>query len=119
MTQMNVVENERNTGKQERIQHNHPAHAHLVRLLERLSCLDLPAKDHFENYLRYKVRSHHKTKTMNSSFGSIIHFLSFYGNLGKREIKEVERSDLEAFIVSSFFKIGQICIFLCEQFSPP
>ena len=98
MTQTNVLGNEGNTGNQKGTQHNHPAHAHLVRLLERLSCLDLPAKDHLENYLRYKVRSHHKTRTMNSSFGSIIHFLSFYGDLGKREIKEVERSDLEAFI---------------------
>jgi integrase/recombinase XerD len=98
MTQTNVLGNERNTGTQEETQHNHPAHTHFNRILERLSCMDFPAKDHFENYLRHKVRLHHRARTMNSAFGSIILFLSFYGNSGKREIKEIERSDLEAFI---------------------
>ena len=38
------------------------------RVLGRLSSMDLPAKDHFENYLRHKWRLNHKPKTMESSF---------------------------------------------------
>jgi integrase/recombinase XerD len=98
MTQTNVIGNERSTGSQEGTQHNHPAQTHLNHILERPSLLDIPAKEHIESYLRYKVRLHHKVQTMNSSFGSIILFLSFYGKSGKRDLAEITRSDLEAFI---------------------
>jgi len=98
MTQANVLGNERSTSTQEETQHNNPAHAHLARILERLSRMDLPAKDHVENYLRHKVRSHHKSQTMNSSFTSIVLFLDFYGKSGKRDLTEITRSDLETFI---------------------
>jgi integrase/recombinase XerD len=67
-------------------------------LLSKLSMLDLPAKEHFENYLRYKVRSNHKPKTIASSFTSIMLFLTFYGTSGKTDLKDLQRSDLEAFI---------------------
>ena len=40
----------------------------------------------------------HKPKTMESSFTSIMFFLEFYRASGKRDIAELERSDLEAFI---------------------
>lgn len=93
MTQMNVVDNGRNTRNQEATHCTHPAQAYLACILERLSCLDLPAQEHFEAYLRYKVRVNHKTQTIGSSFTSIVLFLDFYGRSGKREIKEVERSD--------------------------
>jgi len=68
------------------------------RVLGRLSSMDLPAKDHFENYLRHKWRLNHKPKTMESSFTSVMLFLRFYGASGKKDIKDIERSDLEAFI---------------------
>ena len=67
-------------------------------LLAKLSMLDLPAKEHFENYLRFKVRSNHKPKTIESSFTSIMLFLTFYGTSGKTDLKDLQRSDLEAFI---------------------
>jgi site-specific recombinase XerD len=67
-------------------------------LLSKLSMLDLPAKEHFENYLRHKVRSNHKPKTIESSFTSIRLFLTFYDTLGKQDLKDLQRSDLEAFI---------------------
>jgi integrase/recombinase XerD len=98
MTQMNVVDNEKDISKHERTQHSNPAQAYLARILERLSPIDIPAQEYFEAYLRYKVRSYHKIRTIGSSFTSIVLFLDFYGRSGKREIKEVERSDLEAFI---------------------
>jgi integrase/recombinase XerD len=68
------------------------------RLLQRLDPLTLPAKDHFAAYLRHKWRMHHKARTMNSSFTSILLFLDLYGRSGKRELNDIERSDLEAFI---------------------
>ena len=44
-------------------------------VLERLRPLDLPAKEHFENYLRHKWRANHKPKTLEGSFTSVRFFL--------------------------------------------
>ena len=66
--------------------------------LERLAPMDFPAKDHFENYLRYKWRVNHKPKTIEGSFTSIMLFLRFYGASGKSDIARIARSDLESFI---------------------
>jgi integrase/recombinase XerD len=60
--------------------------------------MELPAKEHFERYLRHKWRLNHKPKTLSSSFTSVMLFLGFYGKSGKRELEEMERVDLEAFI---------------------
>jgi integrase/recombinase XerD len=68
------------------------------RILKKLSCMELPAKEHFECYMRHKWRLNHKPRTLASSFTSVMLFLSFYGKLGKREIEKIERVDLEAFI---------------------
>jgi integrase/recombinase XerD len=68
------------------------------RILERLSALDLPAKEHVERYMRHKWRLNHKRSTLSGSFNSARLFLDFYGKSGKREIEKVERTDLEAFI---------------------
>jgi len=97
MTQANVVGNKSDSTKQE-VPHNHTTQSPINRILERLSLVDIPAKGHVEAYLRHKVRANHKARTIDGSFTSIVLFLDFYGRSGKREIKEVERSDLEAFI---------------------
>ncbi len=68
------------------------------RILQRLSVLDLPAKEHLERYMRHKWRLNHKRKTLNGSFNSARLFLDFYGKSGKSEIEKVDRTDLEAFI---------------------
>ena len=70
----------------------------IVHALFRLSRLELPAKEHFESYLRYKARANHKEKTIESSFTSIMLFLTFYGTLGKTDLEDLQRADLEAFI---------------------
>ena len=67
-------------------------------VLERLALLDLPAREHFENYLRHKWRANHKPKTLEGSCTSIILFLRFYGASGKSDIAQLQRSDLDAFI---------------------
>lgn len=70
----------------------------LDHVLERLAPLDLPAKDHFESYLRHKWRANHKPKTIQGSITSITLFLGFYKGLGKSDITQIGRSDLEAFV---------------------
>jgi integrase/recombinase XerD len=68
------------------------------RILQRLCCMELPAKEHFERYMRHKWCLNHKPRTLASSFTSVMLFLCFCGKSGKREIEEIERVDLEAFI---------------------
>ncbi len=77
---------------------NHSYHTPLTRILDRLAPLDLPEKERFEDYLRYKGRANHSMKTISSSFTSIVFFLDFYKSQGKQELKKIARSDLEAFI---------------------
>jgi site-specific recombinase XerD len=67
-------------------------------VLERLAGMECPAKEHLESYLRHKWRVNNKPKTIESSFTSIMLFLQFYGTLGKSDITQIVRSDLEAFI---------------------
>jgi integrase/recombinase XerD len=68
------------------------------RILQKLSCIEPSAKEHFERYTRHKWRLNHKPRTLASSFTSVMFFLDFYGKSGKREIEKIERVDLEAFI---------------------
>ena len=68
------------------------------RILQKLSCMELPAKEHFEGYMRHKWRLNHKPRTLASSFTSVMLFLDFYGKSGKSDIQKIERVDLEGFI---------------------
>jgi len=68
------------------------------RILQKLSCMELPAKEHFESYMRHKWRLNHKPRTLASSFTSVMFFLNFYGKSGKREIEKIERVNLEGFV---------------------
>jgi len=68
------------------------------RILQKLSCMELPAKEHFERYMRHKWRLNHKPRTLASSFTSVRLFLDFYGKSGKSAIEKIERVDLEGFI---------------------
>jgi integrase/recombinase XerD len=93
MIQTNVIGNGLETA-----QPNHNTRTPINRILMKLSQLELPEKEHFENYLRHKLRMNHKQRTIDSSFTSIMLFLDCYRKSGKTELKEIERSDLEAFI---------------------
>ncbi|HVN97782.1 MAG TPA: tyrosine-type recombinase/integrase [Syntrophorhabdaceae bacterium] len=76
----------------------HRAQTPVNHILERLSPLEFPAKDQLANYLRHKSRLNHKRRTLDSSFTSTRLFLDFYRELGKEDLKDLERGDLEAFI---------------------
>ena len=68
------------------------------RILQKISKLGLPGREHFESYMRYKWRMNHKPSTLESSSHAVSSFLSFYAGLGKRHIEEIISNDLEAFI---------------------
>jgi integrase/recombinase XerD len=68
------------------------------RILQRISKLDLPGREHFESYMRNKWRMNHKPSTLRASFAAVSSFLIFYDGTGKSHLDEIARSDLEAFI---------------------
>ena len=79
--------------------HEQPLSPTLIdRILQKLSCAELPAKEHFERYMRHKWRLNHKPRTLASSFTSVMFFLDFYRKSAKSEIEKIERIDLEGFI---------------------
>ena len=64
----------------------HLAKTQIEQILQKLSRLELPAKEHFESYMRHKWRLNHKRSTLQGSFASVRHFLEFYGKSGKRNL---------------------------------
>ncbi len=98
MTILQPISNESIKSESEVVGEQHSEQTPIDRILKRLSNMELPAKEHFERYMRHKWRLNHKPKTLASSFTSVMLFLGFYGVSGKREIGEIERADLEAFI---------------------
>jgi len=68
------------------------------RILQKLSCMELPGREHFECYMRHKWRINHKPRTLRSSFSSVVLFLTFCGASGRKAIEEIERADLGGFI---------------------
>ncbi len=98
MTKVEPITNELVETEREELRDQPLSPTLIDRILQRLSCMELPAKEHFERYMRHKWRLNHKPKTLASSFTSVMLLLDFYGRSGKRDIEEMERGDLEAFI---------------------
>ncbi len=97
MTQGQLINNE--SVKSDEVGREQPlSPTPIDRILQKLSCLEFPAKEHFERYMRHKWRLNHKPRTLASSFTSVRFFLEFYGKSGKSAIEQVERVDLEGFI---------------------
>jgi len=98
MTKVQPTTNESVKSEREVLREQHFSQTPIDPILQKLSRMELPAKEHFERYMRHKWRLNHKPKTLSSSFTSVMLFLSFYGKSGKRDLGEIERVDLEAFI---------------------
>ena len=98
MTKVQPITNESVKSESEVLREQHLAQTPIDHILQRLSRMELPAKEHFERYLRHKWRLNHKPKTLASSFTSVMLFLGFCGKSGKKDLDEIERVDLEAFI---------------------
>ena len=98
MIKVQPTTNESVKSEREVLREQHLSQTPIDPILQKLSRMELPAKEHFERYMRHKWRLNHKPKTLSSSFTSVMLFLSFYGKSGKRDLGEIERVDLEAFI---------------------
>jgi len=98
MTQVESTTNEAVKSNSAGISQGHLVQSPIEQILKNLSRIELPAKEHFERYLRHKWRLNHKPSTLQGSFTSVRLFLEFYGKSGKRELAEMERADLEGFI---------------------
>jgi integrase/recombinase XerD len=70
------------------------------RIFEKLSGMELPEREPFARYLRYKWRMNHKPKSLLGSFKAVELFLSFYSRRGKSRLDEMVREDLEGFVES-------------------
>src|SRR5512144_1833366 len=68
------------------------------RILQRISKLDLPAREHFEGYMLHKWRMNHRPSTLKGSFVAVSSFLIFYGGRGKSHIEDIVSNDLAACI---------------------
>ena len=68
------------------------------RIFQKFSKVDLPGREHFESYMRYKWRMNHKPSTLNGSFIAVSSFLLFYAGLGKNQLQEIVSGDVEAFV---------------------
>jgi len=98
MTRVQPIANESVRSESEEPRGQHLAQPPIDHILQKLSRMELPAKEHFERYMRHKWRLNHKPKTLASSFTSVMLFLGLYGKSGKKDIEEIDRVDLEAFI---------------------
>jgi len=98
MTQVQSIANELVKNESEVLHEQPLTQTPIDHILQKLSQMEVPAKEHFERYMRHKWCLNHKPRTLASSFTSVVLFLDFYGKLGKRELGEMERVDLEAFI---------------------
>jgi site-specific recombinase XerD len=98
MTQVESTTNEAVKSTSAGISQGHLVPSPIERILKNLSRIELPAKEHFEGYLRHKWRLNHKPSTLQGSFTSVRLFLEFYAKSGKKDLQAMERTDLEAFI---------------------
>jgi site-specific recombinase XerD len=98
MTKVEPTPNESVKNESEVLRNQPLAQTPIDYILQKLSRMELPAKEHLERYMRHKWCLNHKPRTLDSSFTSVMLLLDFYGKLGKRDLKEIERVDLEAFI---------------------
>ena len=70
----------------------------LERILGDISRRDLPAKNHFSEYMRWKYRRNCRSNTLRQAAGSLIQFLSFYRDTGRQHLEQMTREDIEAFV---------------------
>jgi integrase/recombinase XerD len=78
--------------------HNEENTEALRKILKRLAGMNLPGREHVENYLWYLTRRNRKPKTLHSRYGAIVLFLGMIRDNGKTCLEEIKRRDIEAFI---------------------
>ncbi|MBW2202311.1 MAG: tyrosine-type recombinase/integrase [Deltaproteobacteria bacterium] len=66
--------------------------------LDKLSGMEIPAKEHVEAYLRHQYRRNCKASTLRGNLMACELFLSFFKSQGKADISKVTRQDMEGFV---------------------
>ncbi len=69
----------------------------LEKILKEISFSDLPAKNHYTDYMRQRYRRNCKPNTLRNASTSLKQFLFFYKISGKNHIEQMTREDIEAF----------------------
>mgnify|MGYP001617686488 FL=1 len=77
MTKVEPITHESVKRESEEHRKQHPAQTLIDHILQKLSRLELPAKEYFERYMRHKWRMNHKPRTLQSSYTSVRLFLAF------------------------------------------
>lgn len=72
----------------------------LEKILNDISSCDLPAKEHFAEYMRQRYRRNCRPNTLRSASTGLKQFLFFYQRSGKQHIEQLAREDIEAFTES-------------------
>lgn len=98
MTQTELTVSRPQRSEIEALSYQDAAYSPIDRILQKISELQVPCKEHFESYMRHKWRINHKPRTLWGSFGAIKFFLTFYAGLGKNRLQDIVSDDLEAFI---------------------
>jgi site-specific recombinase XerD len=70
----------------------------LERVLDRIAGQDFAGKLYVEQYLRHKYRRNCKSNTLRLIATSLVQFLSFFSQRGKRQLEQLCREDIEAFV---------------------
>ena len=74
------------------------AYSPIDRILQKISKMELPDREHLESYMRHKWRMNHKPSTLLNSFHAVSSFLTFYAGIGKSQLRDIVSDNLEAFI---------------------
>src|SRR5210317_105579 len=70
----------------------------LKRLLENISAQNLVGKSYVEKYLRDQYRRNCRPNTLRLTATSLTLFLSFFRQLGKTHLNQIQKQDIEAFV---------------------
>jgi len=70
----------------------------LDHVLKKLSTMEIPGREHVEEYLRDQYRRNCRPNTLRNSFIAIESFLAFIKQRRKRYLEEIVRKDLDAYI---------------------
>ena len=98
MIQARPIISRRHSSKSEVVNYLTVADSPIDRILQKISNMELPEREHFESYMRHKWRMNHKPSTLLNSFYAVGSFLTFYSGLGKSQLQDIIRDDIESFI---------------------
>jgi integrase len=70
----------------------------LNRAIDKLEACCLPGFEYAISYLYDKYRRNHSVTSLSQTGQTLRHFLSFFKALGRKDIKEIKRSDIAAYL---------------------